>query len=81
MIFLNKQRLFQWISSSDERLYVDKVCCSEIGSVFLSIFWCTVDGRPLSVIYPDIYTWNTQNAILYPLSMLYIYFQEQFFPE
>jgi len=65
--------------SSDERLYVDKVCCSEIGSVFLSIFCCTVDGRPLSINYPDISTCSTHKAILYPLSMLYIYFKEQFF--
>ena len=54
--FLIKQRLFQCISSSDERLYVDKVCCSEIGSVFLSTFWYTLDGRPLFIIYPYIYT-------------------------
>jgi len=65
--------------SSDERLYVDKVCCSEIGSVFLSIFWCNDDGRPLSITYPDISTCSTHKAILYPISMLYIYFQEQFF--
>ena len=62
----SKQWLFQWMLSSDERLYVDKVCCCEIGSAFLSIFWCNDDGRPLSIIYPDISTCSTHKAILYP---------------
>ena len=59
-------------------MYDDKLCCSETGSALLSIFLCNDDGRPLSITYPDICICNTHKAILYPIRMLYMYFQEQF---
>jgi len=70
----NKQRLFQWISLIEGRLYDDKLCCSERGSGLLSSLWRNDDGRPLSITYPNIWTFSTQNAILYPIRMMHVHF-------